>query len=141
MTNKARYRELEHTGDLAIEVTAPSREDLLAQALIALARLMVEEEGIDTREQREITVPSDSDADVIRDLLAAALNLFLIDGFIWRSAAVSTRDGGTTVASLSGEIFDRRRHQLIGEIKAVTYHGLTVEETASGWRAVVVFDA
>lgn len=140
MPTKAQYRELEHTGDLAIEVTAPSREELLAQALIALARLMVEEEGIDAREHREISVRSDSDADAMRDLLAAALNLFLIDGFIWSTAAVSTRDGAI-VASLAGEIFDRNRHQLIGEIKAVTYHRLAVEETASGWRAVVVFDA
>jgi SHS2 domain-containing protein len=140
MPNKAQYRELEHTGDLAIEVTAPSREELLAQALIALARLMVEEEGIDAREHREISVRSESDADAMRDLLAAALNLFLIDSFIWNTAAVSTRDGAI-VASLAGEIFDRNRHQLIGEIKAVTYHRLAVEETASGWRAVVVFDA
>jgi len=140
MPTKAQYRELEHTGDLAIEVTAPSREELLAQALIALARLMVEEEGIDAREHREIGIRSESDDDTIRDLLAAALNLFLIDGFIWNTAAVSIRDGAI-VASLAGEIFDRNRHQLIGEIKAVTYHRLAVEETASGWRAVVVFDA
>ena len=140
MPTKAQYRELEHTGDLAIEVTAPSREELLAQALIALARLMVEEEGIDAREHREIGIRSESDDDTIRDLLAAALNLFLIDGFIWNTAAVSIRDGAI-VASLAGEVFDRNRHQLIGEIKAVTYHRLAVEETASGWRAVVVFDA
>jgi protein archease len=140
MSDKPSYRELEHTGDLAIEVTAPSREALVAQALVALAQLMVEEEGIQAREQRTLAVTEESDADAIREILAAALNLFLIDGFIWRAAAVTLTDR-TFTASLEGETFDRARHQLLGEIKAVTYHRLAVEETLSGWRAVVVFDA
>jgi len=140
MPDKASYRELEHTGDIAIEVTAPSREALVAQALIALAQLMVEEEGIEARERRTIAVTEESDADAIREMLATALNLFLIDGFIWRTAQVTLSDR-TFTASLGGETFDRSRHHLLGEIKAVTYHRLAVDETASGWRAVVVFDA
>ncbi|HXZ87121.1 MAG TPA: archease [Candidatus Binataceae bacterium] len=140
MSDKTSYRELEHTGDLAIEVTAPSREALVAEALVALSQLMVDEEGIQPREQRTLAVTEESDADAIREILAAALNLFLIDGFIWRAATVAVTDR-TFTASLEGETFDRTRHHLLGEIKAVTYHRLAVDQTASGWRAVVVFDA
>lgn len=140
MSDKPSYRELEHTGDLAIEVTAPSREALFAEALVAMGRLMVEEEGIQSREQRTLAVTEESDADALREMLAAALNLFLIDGFIWRTATVAISDR-TFTASLEGETFDPARHLLLGEIKAITYHRLAVEETASGWRAVVVFDA
>ena len=140
MSDKPSYRELEHTGDLAIEVTAPSREALVAEALVALSQLMVDEEGIQPREQHTLEVAEESDADALREILAAALNLFLIDGFIWRAAEVAIIDR-TFTASLEGETFDRTRHHLLGEIKAVTYHRLAVEESASGWRAVVVFDA
>jgi SHS2 domain-containing protein len=79
-----KYRELEHTGDLAIEVTAATREELFAHSLVAMARLMVEQNAIAAAERREIRVDAGDDADTIRDLLAAALNLFLIDGFISR---------------------------------------------------------
>lgn len=133
------YRELEHTGDLAIEVTAPTREQLFANAIAALSRLMVEEDGIRGIERRDLAVATGADADTMRDLLAAALNVFLIDGFIWRDAEVTLR-GKTMVASVTGEQFDPKRHQLIEEIKAVTYHRLAVEQTSSGWRAIVVFD-
>jgi SHS2 domain-containing protein len=133
------YRELEHTGDLAIEVTAPTREQLFANAIIALSRLMVDADGTRRIKRRDLAVASGADADTMRDLLAAALNVFLIDGFIWRDAEV-TLSGKTMVASLTGEQFDPKRHQLIEELKAVTYHRLSVEQTSSGWRAIIVFD-
>lgn len=140
MSEKPSYRELEHTGDLAIEVTAASREGLIAEALVAMAQLMVEEDGIQANEQRTLAVTEESDADALHEMLAAALNLFLIDGFIWRTAKVAISDH-TFTASLEGDTFDRSRHHLLGEIKAVTYHRLAVDQTASGWRAVIVFDA
>lgn len=140
MGEQPKYRELEHTGDLAIEVTAPTREELFAHSLVAMARLMVEEDGIAAAERREIRCDAGDDADTIRDLLAAALNLFLIDGFIWREAEVKIQDGAV-IASLAGEQYDSRRHQLLEEIKAVTYHRLAVEKIGDTWRATIVFDA
>jgi SHS2 domain-containing protein len=135
-----KYRELEHTGDLAIEVTAATREELFAHSLVTMARLMVEEDGIAVAERREIRCDAGDDADAIRDLLAAALNLFLIDGFIWREAEVKIKDEAV-IATLAGEQYDSRRHQLLEEIKAVTYHRLAVERIGDRWRATVVFDA
>ena len=140
MGEQPKYRELEHTGDLAIEVTAATREELFAHSLVAMARLMVEEDGIAVVERREIRCDAGDDADTIRDLLAAALNLFLIDGFIWRAAEVKIQDGAV-VAALVGEQYDSRRHQLLEEIKAVTYHRLAVEKFGDTWRATIVFDA
>ena len=140
MGEQPKYRELEHTGDLAIEVTAATREELFAHSLVAMARLMVEEDGIAAAERREIRCDASDDADMIRDLLAAALNLFLIDGFIWREAEVKIHDEAV-IAALAGEQYDSRRHQLLEEIKAVTYHRLAVEQIGDTWRATIVFDA
>lgn len=133
-------REIEHTGDTGIEVEAPTRAALFARAALAMARLMVEEEGIEASGRREVAASGTDDAALMHDLLAAALNLFLVDGFIWRDAAAS-EDGERVVLALSGEAFDRRRHILLGEIKAVTYHQLSVSKTEAGrWRARVIFD-
>ena len=44
-------------------------------------------------------------------------------------------------ARLDGETLDRERHTLLSEVKAVTYHQLTVERVPEGgWRASVLFD-
>ncbi len=134
------YREFEHTGDLGIEVEAPTRAALFARAASALARIMVEPEGVRADERRTLEVAADGDDDLMHDLLADALNLFLADGFIWRDVSIVERGPTALVASFAGEPFDPRRHRLLTEIKAVTYHQLKVERADGKWRARIVFD-
>jgi SHS2 domain-containing protein len=43
-------------------------------------------------------------------------------------------------ARLMGEPYNRKKHSIKTEIKAVTYSGLTVERVKAGWRARVIFD-
>ena len=49
-----------------------------------------------------------------------------------------------TAAGLDGEAWgeplDPARHALAHEVKAITYHGLKVEQTADGWLAEVIVD-
>ena len=43
-------------------------------------------------------------------------------------------------ATARGEPIDATRHDLDVEIKAITYHGLKVEQDADGWLAEVIVD-
>jgi SHS2 domain-containing protein len=52
---------------------------------------------------------------------------------------VHVRDGGLS-ATARGEPLDPGRHSLLHEVKAITYHGLTVEQTDQGWLAEVIVD-
>lgn len=133
------FREFEHTGDLGIELTAPTRGELFRRASIALASLLVETRGIEQTEQREVAVEAATDADLIHDLLTELLCLFTVEGFIWRDASVKEVDRALRV-TLRGERFDPARHSFRGEIKAVTYHQLTVANSSEGWRARIIFD-
>jgi len=139
VTTEEFIREFEHTGDAGIEVEAPSRADLFACAAIGVARIMVAPDGIEPRETHTITVFGDTDEDLMYDALSDALNLFLCDDFIWRDATVEERPE-TIVLKLTGERFDRTRHEMLTELKAVTYHQLNVERDDDGWKARIVFD-
>jgi SHS2 domain-containing protein len=41
---------------------------------------------------------------------------------------------------LTGESFNKTKHLIKTEIKAVTYSGLTVERVKAGWKARIIFD-
>jgi SHS2 domain-containing protein len=41
---------------------------------------------------------------------------------------------------IGGEAIDSTRHAVYGEIKAVTFHGLRVEDRDGAWSANVLFD-
>src|SRR5579863_4601413 len=86
-------REFEYAGDAGIEVEAPSRADLFACAAIGVARIMVAPDGIAPRETHIITVFGDDDADLMHEALSDALDLFQIDGFIWRDATAEEHPG------------------------------------------------
>lgn len=133
------FREFEHTGDLGIELTAPSRGELFRRAALALGSLLVETASVKEIDQREIAVEADADVDLMHDLLTELLALFSVERFIWCDAAVEEADLSLRV-TLRGESFDPTRHAFRGEIKAVTYHQLTVENSPDGWRSRVIFD-
>lgn len=133
------FTEFEHTGDVGIELAAPSRLELFRRAVIAMAHLMVATEKIRAVESRTVTAIADNDADLMHDLLAEALNVFLVDGFVWTDASIDERDGELS-ARLVGEPYDPARHEFRGEIKAVTYHQLEVARAGEDWRARVIFD-
>jgi len=63
-----------------------------------MARLMVAPEGIEERETRGVEATASNDEDLMHDLLAAALNAFLADGFIWRDAQASESAEGVAVS-------------------------------------------
>src|SRR5664280_2968622 len=56
----ALFREFEHTGDLGIELDAPTRGELFRRAAIALAAPLVETAGVAEIEQREIAVEAEA---------------------------------------------------------------------------------
>jgi protein archease len=135
----ALFREFEHTGDLGIELDAPTRGELFRRAAIAIAALLVETASVAELEQREIVVEAEADLDLMHDVLTELLALFTVEGFIWRDASVKEA-GRSLRVTLRGEPFDPARHAFRGEIKAVTYHQLMVENSPDGWRSRVIFD-
>jgi SHS2 domain-containing protein len=139
------YAELEHPADLFLEIWGRDLPELFENALFALYDQLAELEGFETRRKETITVQAPNPADALRALLSEALYRFATDGFVAARAEIGVQ---TTVAGqvqvqaqLHGETIDKRRHTLLTEVKAVTYHQLAVEAAPEGgWRATVLFD-
>jgi SHS2 domain-containing protein len=61
------------------------------------------------------------------------------DHMVFGKFEANVRDDGLTGIAW-GEPLDNNRHQLAHEVKAITYHGLKVEQTTDGWLAEVIVD-
>jgi protein archease len=138
-TDRRLFRQFEHTGDIGIEIEADSRADLFRRAALAIVQLMVDTARVRPVETRELFIPGTDNVDLMHDLLSALLQLFIVKAFIWSAAEIEAGDNGLKVR-LSGERFDPDRHEFREEIKAVTYHELSVSEAGGRWRARVIFD-
>lgn len=138
------YRELDHPADLLLEVRGGSFAEVVENALYALYDCVVDVEAVRPEERIELEAGGADAAQALRALLAEALFLLDTEEFVGAAARVEARVGpGTTavLASVWGERLDRDRHGTKAEVKAVTYHGLAVEQDAGGgWLATVLLD-
>ena len=140
------HRPLEHTADVGIEVEAPSREALFAEAAVALCDTLTASRAVRPAVERELAVEAADDELLLVDFLNEVLFLFETEGLVFGDCAVELRAGagaGGDVAlraRLRGERYDRERHPLRAVVKAVTYHGLRVWRDGERWRAQVLFD-
>jgi SHS2 domain-containing protein len=139
------YAELDHPADVFLEIWGGDLPALFENALFALYDQMAELEGFAAGRVETIAVEAPSAAEALRSLLSEALYRFETQGFVATRARVRVEASPTgevqAAAHLDGETVDKRRHTLLTEVKAVTYHQLTVEAVPEGgWKATVLFD-
>ena len=133
-------REIPHTADAGFTVEAPTRDGCFERAALALADVIADTRTIATRERRELCVAGDDAESQLHDLLHALLLLGQLEGFLISAVEVLAAGPRTLRVVVAGEPYDPARHRLHGEVKAVTWHELSVAPTDDGWRARVILD-
>jgi SHS2 domain-containing protein len=134
------FELFEHTADLGLRLRAATLEELLVEAGRGLlAMLVANPEAVQPLLTKEIQLAAEAPDFLLFDWLSELLFAFeskklLLCEFDVRLA------GGALAARCRGEPMDTARHQMDHEVKAITYHGLTVRQTAAGWEAEVIID-
>jgi SHS2 domain-containing protein len=134
------YEFFEHTADLGLRVRAPDLDTLFAEAGQALFAAIVEN-LTDVRPTQSVAVQlTETDRELLLfDWLKELLYRFDAEGLVFGRFEVRVRPDGLE-GTAWGEPLDPARHVLGHEVKAITYHGLTVEQSADGWLAEVIVD-
>jgi len=137
---KTMFETFDHTADLGLRIRSADLNTLFAEAAQALFSTMVENlDAVLALQQLDFDIPGDDREYLLFDWLRELLYRFDGEHLVLSRFEVEVRPDGLT-AQAWGEPLDRDRHQLNHEVKAITYHGLCVEETADGWLAEVIVD-
>ena len=134
------FETFDHTADIGLRVTAATLAELFVEAARGLMSLLVENID-DVRLDRSETIQlAGTETDyLLFDWLNELLFRFETSGLLLREFEVRLDEQGLS-ATIRGEPCDRSRHRLDHEVKAITYHGLAVEQTESGWRVELILD-
>jgi len=132
-----RYEVIDHTADLMVKAHGKTLEECFANAGYALFDQTVDLFGF----RPELTFEVDVFGETTEDLLYSFLSelLFLEDcyGVVLCELVVRfNKDGLNCVGK--GEILDKSKHRVKSEIKAVTYHMLSVDPKEPS--VTVIFD-
>lgn len=143
------YRLVDHTADLAIEATGPSRDAVLQDAALGLTQVLagIAPDRIGAQAERKVSfhVDAPDPASLVVAFLSELLWLHESEDLLWLGGrvAVSSLDDGGVRAQAEGQalVHDPTRHGRGVEVKAVTYHGLEFGAGADGqWRLWVLLD-
>ncbi len=134
------YEVFDHTADIGLRVSAPDRPALFAEAGRALfSLLVVNGDAVRAVERRDYELAGEQDEYLLFDWLSELLYTFETEHLLLCEFRVELEPAGLR-AICRGERVDRARHELDHEVKAITYHGLKVEHSGTGWLAEVIVD-
>jgi len=148
MSNRKDFIQLPHTADIKVRVFGATKEELFAHALEAMFQVIhplvpgatVKDDRVippNLPIQREITITSIDDANLLVDFLSEALCLSDTNNEAYFKADIHQLTSTHLSATLHGASITGFEST---EIKAVTYNELNIEQTPEGWQTDIVFD-
>lgn len=136
----ANFEYFEHTADIGMRVRAATSAALIESAIVGLRTLLVGDSEVGSNDTRTIDIRGVEADLLLFDALNEVLFAFETEGFLPAAAFVMKVEGDNWRIAMLGEAFDADRHTRHHEVKAVTYHGLSVNQSENGWCAEVIFD-
>lgn len=137
------YTFIDHTADVAADLTGRTVEELFASAAQAMTDTVTDLSSVRPVITQSVTVEAGAIEDLLVDWLNELLYRFEVQNVLVSDATVTIEERGGRWylgATIAGEIFDPSRHPSRVGIKSATYHNLSVTRAAEGWRARIVFD-
>lgn len=134
------FRVLEHPADIGIEAHGPTMADAFEAAAAGLLSLIVDPASVSVAATKQITLSGDDDAHLLVRWLSELLFLFDGEHFVPHQARIDSLAGNELRATVTGEVLDPSRHALRMDVKAVTYHRLTIEHAGRSSTVRVFFD-
>jgi SHS2 domain-containing protein len=137
------YRFIDHTADVAADLTGRTLGDLFFSAAQALTDTITELSAVQPAVTQSVTLDSDALDDLLVDWLNELLYRFEVQNMLVSDASVTVEERAGRwhlAATIAGDSFDPARHPSRVLVKSATYHGLHITRAQETWNARIVFD-
>ena len=130
------------TSDVTFHAWAEGLDQLFVAAADATLNVMVRAlDSVRAVETRTASLEADALDLLLRRFLDELIYRKDVEELLLRATRVAVDAAQPRLdAVLAGERIDPERHELLADVKAVTFHDLRVERTATGWDAHVTLD-
>ncbi len=134
------FETFDHTADLGIRVRAADLDALFVEAARGLLTVIAGDlANVRPSTSFAIELATERLDDLFFDWLNELLYRFEAEKIVSCEFEVHVEDCKLT-AKIRGEPWTEFERPLEHEVKAITYHGLKVEQTDNGWLAEVIVD-
>ena len=136
-----KYRIIEHTADIGIEIETRSLAGVFIHSADALKNIIFGKVRLEENLKREIELEEKDTEILLVTFLNELLYLLEVERFAFSRMEISEIDGKKLKVILYGSLFDPSRTKAEREIKSATYHQINVSVTDEGtWKGRIFFD-
>lgn len=133
------FEHFPHTADLGLRVQAPDLPTLFVEAARGLTAMVVPDlTSIKLAESRSFEVPGKENDLLLFDWLNELLFVIDTEHIVFAEFTVTLTPEGLTAEARGEQL--HAGHRTEHEVKAITYHGLTLRQSPAGWMAEVIVD-
>ncbi len=134
------YSLLEHPADVGVEARGENPEAAFAAAAEGLVSVMVDPATVRPAASRRVALEAADMESLLVRFLNEIIFFFDTEHFIVSSVEIPSIESGRLDAVLNGEILSHERHCLRTDVKAATYHQLSITQIRGTWVIRVFFD-
>lgn len=139
-SKKPDFTLLDHTADLGIIVRGTNLRTLFEVAAKSMMYIMVKGKPVDTTKTFNLSVEGYDLADLMVRWLGEILYLFEGEHELVTGVEITSVSHSHLDATLETVSFDTNSHEILCEIKAVTFHQIEVVKKDDHWEARIIFD-
>ncbi len=140
---KFKYLEDIATADVAMQAFGKTIEEAFKNSALGMYNIITDLKKVKPVIKKTIEIKSSSLKSLLYDWLEYLLIYFDTEGLIFSSYNITVKkDKGHFLINgeILGEIFDKRKHSIKGEVKAVTYHQMKITKEKGKYIIQIIFD-
>ncbi len=129
--------------DVAFEAKGKTLEEMLESAALAVTNTMVRNvKSVEPKTKKIIKIISDNPEELTFNFLQELIFLKDTKKLLFSKFKIRINRGNKLElnAVAEGEKLNMKKHELLVDVKAVTYHYFSVKKLGEYWKAIVVLD-
>jgi SHS2 domain-containing protein len=139
------FEFLEHTADVSVKSWGRNLEEALSQTALSLMTTITPNlKKVIPKVEKNFEIVAEDKYALCFDFLSEFLYLFDVEDLVFSEVSVKSiekiEEAYKLIALGKGEQFDRDKHEIGTEVKAITYSFMNIEETEKKVEITMVFD-
>lgn len=130
--------------DVTFEATGKTLEELFESAGKAVTNSMVSDLAtVEKKITKKFTLKAENEEKLLHDFLQEVVYYKDAETLLFNGYSLKIKKeakGYSLEATLKGEHLDMKKHDLIVDVKAVSWHMFKLEKTKEGWKALAILD-
>ena len=146
-----KYRLIDHTADIGIEVVGDNLSQLFSNAGYALFDVIADLSLVNSKVSKSLIIKGRDLEELMVNWLGELIYIFATKSIIFKEfniVELSTFKKKLSeevewlklIAEIKGEKYDCKVHVINTVVKAITYHQLKIMKDSSGWNTRVILD-